>query len=73
LGDTNTPSPHNKGAPTLYAIPEASTFLVHAIQRYDRYPDENYPNFQTNIIYERGYFFQKAETSSLIGVLRRGF
>jgi hypothetical protein len=34
---------HNtKGAPTLHAIPEASTFSVHAVQRYDSYGDEKY-------------------------------
>jgi len=31
-----------KGSPTLYAITEADTFSVNAIQRYDRYPVQLY-------------------------------
>ena len=44
-GDQNTPSPHNKGAPTLYAITEVTPFSGVAFRQYDSYGDENYPSF----------------------------
>ena len=68
LGDLNTPSPHNKGAPTLSAITEASTFSVHAVQRYDSYGGQNYLKNEMKMRYGQRHFLIKHKTCSLIVV-----
>jgi len=50
-GDTNTVGHHTQGAPTRYAITEAKTFTVSAVQRYDSYPAHKYRDSGRKKIY----------------------
>jgi len=51
LVDQNTVSHHTQGAPTRYAITEAKTFTVSAVQRYDSYPGHKYRDSERKKIY----------------------
>ena len=73
LADQNTMSHHTKGAPTRYAITEAKTFSVCAVQRYDSYPDEKYLNIQMKMIHGQRYFMKISGRRLLMGVLGWGF